>query len=95
MTISLYQKSMVITYTNNSAGLTAHIQPEPHIPDCSVYRFRHTFAVEYLRNDSDEFTFQYFMSHNNIKTTRLYLIFTNLDREHAHKLASHVNNWKL
>jgi integrase/recombinase XerD len=66
-----------------------------HIPDCSVYRFRHTFAVEYLRNGGDVFTLQYFLGHSNIKTTKQYISFTNQDREHAHKLASPVNNWKL
>jgi len=43
----------------------------------------------------DLFTLQYFMGHSNIKTTRRYISFLEQDREHAHKIASPVKNWKL
>jgi len=81
--------------TNSIGKAIRTIAKRAHVENCFTYRLRHTFAVEYLRNGGDLFTLQYFMGHSNIKTTRRYISFLEQDREHAHKIASPVKNWKL
>lgn len=81
--------------SSNIGRLMRTLGKRARVPDCGAYRFRHTFAIEYLRNGGDVFTLQYFMGHTNISTTRRYLSFITADREHAHRIASPVNNWKL
>jgi len=51
-----------------------------------VHKFRHTFAIEYLRNGGDIVTLKYLMGHSNIATTMRYLTALNADdagRAHA------------
>lgn len=62
---------------------------------CNTYRFRHTFAIEYLRNGGDVFSLQALMRHKRISTTRKYVKFIGQDYERIHRFASPVSNWKL
>jgi integrase len=51
-----------------------------------VHKFRHTFAIEYLRASGDIVTLKYLMGHTNIATTMRYLTALNADdagRAHA------------
>ncbi len=65
------------------------------VPHVHPYRFRHTFAITYLRNGGDPFTLQHILGHSDMTMTRRYLNIAKRDIESGHFRASPVANWNL
>lgn len=65
------------------------------VPDVHPHRFRHTFAVNYLRNGGDIYTLQMILGHSSLNTVRIYLSLAQADMDAAHRRASPVENMRL
>ena len=82
---------------NNSAIrlLLKDLGDKAGITNCHPHRLRHTFAVEYLRNDGDIFTLQMILGHSSLDMVRHYLQLVKADAKNAHRRASPADKWKL
>lgn len=59
------------------------------------HRFRHTFAIEYLKNGGNAFALQAMLGHNSLETVKIYLRLAQLDVDLVHRRASPVDGWRL
>ncbi len=79
--MNLYSLQRIVTH-----WIAANVHP---------HRFKHTFAIQYLRNGGDAYTLQKLLGHSTLDMVRKYLALAQLDLDKAHKRASPVDNWAL
>lgn len=74
----------MIARTGKRAGIHAH----PH-------KFRHTFAITFLRNGGNVLTLQQILGHESMETVKNYATIAAVDIENALRIASPADNWRL
>lgn len=59
------------------------------------HRFRHTFAIEFLRNGGRELELQRLLGHERRETIAIYVRLAEVDLQRASRLASPADGWRL
>ena len=74
--------------------IIVHLGQKAGVKKCHPHRFRHTFALTYLRAGGDVFTLQALLGHSTLDMVQHYARLAEIDIEQAHKRASPADNWR-
>lgn len=65
------------------------------VTDVHAHRFRHTFAITFLRNGGDIYTLKRILGHSSLEMVQHYLDIAKSDVINVHQKASPITNWKI
>ena len=60
-----------------------------------IHKFRHTFAINFLRNGGNVIELQSMLGHERLDTIRIYVKLAEVDLANAQRRASVADNWRL
>lgn len=65
------------------------------VKKASVHKFRHTFAINFLRNGGSVLELRHMLGHERLDTVRIYASLAESDLQKAQKRASPADKWNL
>ena len=80
---------------NNLRHMLANVARQAKVRDVHPHRFRHTFAIWFLRNGGNTFALQKLLGHEELSTVLKYVHLAETDIRQAQQAASVVDNWRL
>lgn len=81
--------------TNSIRCLLRRLGERASVKDVHSHRFRHTFAIEFMRNGGDVFSLQRLLGHSSLEMVRRYLTLADTDAKFSHEKASPADRWHL
>jgi integrase/recombinase XerD len=87
------EEKLIGVAPTNIRKLLKGVQLRTGVKDVHPHRFRHTFAIEFLRNGGNIFDLKYILGHSSWSMVKRYLALSKADIHNAHKIASPVKNW--
>ncbi len=80
---------------NNLRQTLQRIGERAGVRGVTVHRFRHTFAITFLRNGGSPLALQDLLGHEKMETVRLYASLATVDLEKAQQASSPADGWDL
>ena len=80
---------------NGLRHLIVRLAEKAGVQGAHPHKFRHTFAITYLRSGGDVFTLQALLGHSSLDMVRHYAQIAEMDIERVHRKASPVDNMRL
>lgn len=65
------------------------------VAHANIHKFRHTFAINFVRNGGSVLELQRLLGHERLDTVQIYASLAESDLQAAQKKASPADNWKL
>lgn len=81
--------------TDNLRHMLDNCGKRAGIENVHPHRFRHTFAITFLRNGGNVLELQAMLGHSTMETVKIYARLAQIDLREAQKRASPADNWKL
>lgn len=79
----------------NLLKLTKRLGDNANVKGANPHRFRHTFAVQFLRNGGGLEQLRLLLGHGDLRTVLTYAKLAEIDLQKAMTSASPVDNWKI
>lgn len=80
---------------NNLRQTLQRIGRRAGVPNVTVHRFRHTYAITFLRNGGSPLVLQELLGHEKLETVRIYASLAAVDLEKAQRASSPADGWDL
>ena len=80
---------------DNLRHLVQRIAKRTGVKDVTLHRFRHTFAITFLRNGGNVLELKQLLGHEQMDTVSIYVDLAQSDLHQAQKRASPADNWRL
>lgn len=75
--------------------LVQRLGEKAEVQNVHPHRFRHTYAIQFLRNGGNLFELQQILGHEDLAMVRNYVRLAQLDLENAARRSSPADNWRL
>lgn len=80
---------------NNLRQTLQRIGGRAGVVNVTVHRFRHTYAITFLRNGGSPLVLQELLGHEKLDTVRIYTALAEIDLEKAQRASSPADGWDL